>query len=147
MRPPILFSISGLIASISTGAMAQEWRDVGRESAARAAIEVRTNLTGEIPSPDQVILLVPRGASDRGMRYALVVARYDCASGTRWDRFRTEWSSDRDPVRTEYPAGTLRRLTDHPDLRDQFAVVCGGSEAARSQRFRSIQAFVSAVRR
>lgn len=147
MRSLVLFSVAGLFASVSSGATAQEWQDVGREGAARAAIEVRTNSVDDGPSPDHLILLVPRASSGRSARYALVVARYDCASGTRWDRFRTEWSSNRDPVRTEYPAGTLKRLTDDPDLNDQFEVVCGRSEDVSAWRFRSIQDFVSSARR
>ena len=90
------------------------------------------------------LFAVPANWPANGSTYQVWIAEFDCAARTRTMKFRTVYSSRRDPVRTE--------LTDAPvesaagPIAAQLDILCGNATRAARRSFNNVGEFTRALR-
>ena len=89
----------GMAGIMAPSAHAQIYVRAGTEGGAVVAVNQRLRPVDGIVQGE--VVLVPRSGSGR-TSYSVLIADYDCERQTRSVRARTEYSSNRDPVQTNF---------------------------------------------
>jgi len=111
----------GMVGIMTPPAHAQTYVRAGMESGAVVAVNQRLRPVDGIVQGE--VVLVPRRGAGRAS-YSVLIADYDCGRQTRSVRAWTEYSSNQDPVQTNFDPP---RLTS-TGVAEQLRIMCRATD-------------------